>query len=141
MPDQAEFLDEAKAKEVLKPVAEAILAAPDHSVLIAGTTATDGDQASSVVLSEKRAEAVKELLTDTYNVPESQLETIGLGYELDPFERGKDIDGTETLWNQKPRRTDGLSFWISMIRSHRNCSRTINKLTVRYTPFKNICIF
>lgn len=93
VPDQAEFLDEAKAKEVLKPVAEAILAAPDHSVLIAGTTATDGDQASSVVLSEKRAEAVKELLTDTYNVPESQLETIGLGYELDPFERGKDIDG------------------------------------------------
>lgn len=93
VPDQAVFLDEAKAKEVLKPVAEAILAAPDHSVLIAGTTATDGDQASSVVLSEKRAEAVKELLTDTYNVPESQLETIGLGYELDPFERGKDIDG------------------------------------------------
>ncbi len=36
---------------------------------------------------------MKELLTDTYNVPESQLETIGLGYELDPFERGKDIDG------------------------------------------------
>ena len=30
VPDQAEFLDEAKAKEVLKPVAEAILAAPDH---------------------------------------------------------------------------------------------------------------
>lgn len=93
VPDQAKFLDESKAKEVLKPVAEAILAAPDHSVLIAGTTATDGEQASAVTLSEKRAEAVKKLLTDTYKVPSSQIKTIGLGYELDPFERGKDIDG------------------------------------------------
>lgn len=92
VPNKAEFLDEAKAKEVLKPVAEAILAAPDHSVMIAGTTATFGDQASSVTLSGARAEAVKKLLTDTYNVPESQIETVGLGYELDPFERGKDVD-------------------------------------------------
>lgn len=93
VPDTAEFIDRAKAEEVLKPVADAILAAPDHSVMIAGTTATYGDQASSVELSEKRAEAVKELLADTYGVPESQMESIGLGYELDPFERGKDIDG------------------------------------------------
>ena len=62
--------------------------------MIAGTTATYGDQASSVDLSEKRAEAVKELLINTYDVPESQLKSIGLGYEQDPFTRGKDIDGT-----------------------------------------------
>ena len=61
--------------------------------MIAGTTATYGDQASSVDLSEKRAEAVKELLINTYDVPESQLKSIGLGYEQDPFTRGKDIDG------------------------------------------------
>lgn len=93
VPDTDEFIDRAKAEEVLKPVAEAILAAPDHSVMIAGTTATYGDQASSVDLSEKRAEAVKELLINTYDVPESQLKSIGLGYEQDPFTRGKDIDG------------------------------------------------
>ena len=52
--------------------------------MIAGTTATYGDQASSVDLSEKRAEAVKELLINTYDVPESQLKSIGLGYEQDP---------------------------------------------------------
>ncbi len=46
VPDQAEFLDEAKAKEVLKPVAEAILAAPDHSVLIAGETCRSGERAA-----------------------------------------------------------------------------------------------
>ena len=97
VPDKAEFIDEAKAEEVLKPVAQAILAAPDHSVMIAGTTATYGDQASSVTLSGKRAEAVKQLLADVYNVPESQMVTIGLGYELDPFERGQDVDSSGNL--------------------------------------------
>lgn len=90
--NKAEFLDEEKAKEVLKPVAEAILNAPDHAIMIAGTTATYGDQASSVTLSGERAEAVKQLLTAVYNVPESQIGTVGLGYELDPFERGQDVD-------------------------------------------------
>ena len=79
-----------KAKEALKPVADAILAHPDHSILLAGTTATDGTQESCVDLANRRCEAVKNLLVDTYGVPESQLETIGLGYELDPFERGQD---------------------------------------------------
>ena len=90
--NEAAFIDEAKAKEVLKPVAEAILKYPEHSVLIAGTTATDGTQESCVDLANRRAEAVKKLLIDTYNVPEAQLVTVGLGYALDPFERGKDID-------------------------------------------------
>ena len=90
--NEATFIDEAKAKEVLKPVAESILKYPEHSVLIAGTTATDGTQKSCVDLANRRAEAVKKLLIDTYDVPESQLVTVGLGYELDPFERGKDID-------------------------------------------------
>ncbi len=90
--NEATFIDEGKAKEVLKPVAEAILAYPDHSILIAGTTATDGTQESCVDLSIRRAEAVKKLLVDTYGVPESQLQLVGLGYELDPFERGADRD-------------------------------------------------
>lgn len=88
--NQAVFINEDKAKEVLKPVADAILAAPEHAVLLAGTTATDGTQASCVDLSERRANAVKKILTDTYGVPESQIKTIGLGYEEDPFTRGKD---------------------------------------------------
>lgn len=86
------FIDEAEAKEVLKPVAEAILKHPESSVLLAGTTATDGDQADRVKLSNRRAEAVKKLLVSAYKVPESQLKTVGLGFEADPFERGQDRD-------------------------------------------------
>lgn len=90
--NEATFIDEEKAKEVLKPVAEAILKYPEHSVLIAGTTATDMTQEECVDLANRRADAVKKLLMETYGVPESQLQTIGLGYELDPFERGQDRD-------------------------------------------------
>lgn len=86
------FIDENKAIEVMKPVAEAILANPEHSILIAGSTATDGTQESCIDLSVRRAEAVKNLLIKEYKVPESQLKVAGLGYADDPFERGKDID-------------------------------------------------
>lgn len=90
--NKAEFIDKEKAKKVLKPVAEAILANPDHAILIAGTTATDGTQESCMDLSLRRTEAVKKLLTETYKVPETQIQVVGLGYENDPFERGKDRD-------------------------------------------------
>lgn len=90
--NEATFIDEATAKEVLKPVAEAILANPDNAVLISGTTATYGNQKSCVKLSNRRAEAVKNLLVNTYKVPDSQLQTVGLGYEADPFERGADVN-------------------------------------------------
>lgn len=88
--DQATFIDEAAAKEALKPVADAILAHPEASILIAGTTATDGAQESCVNLSNKRAEAVKNLLVSSFGVPENQIQTVGLGYAADPFVRGKD---------------------------------------------------
>lgn len=90
--NEAVFIDEAQAKEAVKPVAEAVLNAPEHSILIAGTTATDGTQESCIDLSNRRAEAVKNLMVNTYKVPESQIKTVGLGYEADPFERGADID-------------------------------------------------
>ena len=86
------FLDEAAAKEALKPVAEVILAHPDHPILLAGTTATDGDQQARVDLSNRRAAAVKNLLVSAFGVPEDQLTTIGLGFEADPFVRGQDRD-------------------------------------------------
>ena len=99
-----EFIDEARVKEVLKPVAEAILAHPESSVLLAGTTATDGDQAARVELSDKRAKAVKNLLVTIYKVPESQIETIGLGFEADPFERGKDRDANGNFIESEGRK-------------------------------------
>ena len=102
--EKAVFIDEAQAKEVLKPVAEAILEHPDRSVLLAGTTATDGDQAARVQLSNKRAEAVKQLLVTVYKVPESQIKTVGLGFEADPFERGKDRDANGNFVESEGRK-------------------------------------
>lgn len=90
--DKATFLDEAAAKEALKPVAEVILAHPDHPILLAGTTATNGTQEECVDLSNRRAAAVKDLLVSAFGVPESQLQSVGLGYEADPFVRGQDRD-------------------------------------------------
>lgn len=90
--NKATFLDEAAAKAALEPVAKTILAYPDHQVLIAGTTATEGPQETSVLLSEERAKAVKNMLVEAFGVPESQLLTVGLGFEKDPFVRGQDID-------------------------------------------------
>ena len=90
--NQAVFLSEADAKAALEPVANVILAHPDRPILLAGTTATDGTQASCVDLSNRRAAAVKELLVSAFGVPEEQLLTVGLGYEDDPFVRGRDRD-------------------------------------------------
>lgn len=92
--NKAIFVDEEAAKAALAPVAEVILAHPDHPVLLAGTTATDGQQESCVRLSSQRAEAVKNLLVSAYGVPEDQLLTVGLGYEADPFPRGQDRDSS-----------------------------------------------
>ena len=90
--NEAIFIDEEAAKAALAPVAEIILAHPDHPILLAGTTATWGSQESCVDLSNRRAGAVKDLLVNYYGVPESQLKTVGLGFAADPFVRGQDVD-------------------------------------------------
>ena len=65
---------------------------PIHPILLAGTTATDGDQQARVDLSNRRAVAVKNLLVSAFGIPEDQLTTIGPGFEADPFVRGQDRD-------------------------------------------------
>ncbi len=90
--NEAIFIDEEAAIAALAPVAEIILAHPDHPILLAGTTATWGSQDSCVNLSDRRAGAVKDLLVNYYGVPEGQLKTIGLGFAADPFVRGQDVD-------------------------------------------------
>ncbi len=92
--DSAEFVNRNAAVEALRPVAEVILQYPEQPILLAGTTATFGEQSGAVALSEKRAAAVKDLLVKEFGVPESQLISKGLGFEADPFVRGKDIDAS-----------------------------------------------
>ena len=105
--DEATFIDENEARTALAPVAEIILAHPDHTILIAGTTATVGTQAECLELSGQRAEAVKTMLVQEFGVPADQLITIGLGYEADPFVRGRDRDAngnqieTEAVKNRR----------------------------------------
>ena len=95
--NEAVLADETAAREALAPVAEVILAHPDHPILLAGTTATFGSQDACEKLSGERADTVKKMLIDEFGVPESQLVTAGLGYEKDPFVRGKDVDSSGTF--------------------------------------------
>ena len=90
--DEAIFVDEAEARAALAPVAEIILAHPGHPILLAGTTATGGPIDFNIDLSDRRAAAVKDLLVREYGVPAEQLLTVGLGYDADPFVRGRDLD-------------------------------------------------
>ena len=92
MADEAIFINEEEAKAALAPVADIILAHPGHPILLAGTTAQAGTQEGCLNLSNRRADAVKNMLVNEFGVPESQLITVGLGYELDPFVRGRDHD-------------------------------------------------
>lgn len=76
--------------------AEVILAHPDHPILLAGTMATNSTQEECVDLSNCRA-AVKDLLVSAFGVPESKLQSVGLGYEADPFVRGKDRNANDPI--------------------------------------------
>lgn len=80
MPDQAVFVSEIDAIETLKYYAECIMAGAGEYYIV-GSTATVGSAASSVDLSEKRAEAVKSILCSTYGISEDCLLTFGLGHD------------------------------------------------------------
>jgi len=75
--DQATFVNPAKAKEALMPVAEYITKNPSFKGLIVGTTARRG-VSDGISLSLKRAEAAKKLLIEI-GVNPAQLQTVGLG--------------------------------------------------------------
>ncbi len=80
--DQAVFLDETRAREEIRAVADQLLAHPDNRVYVIGTTAS-GDHDFCIRLSEARAQAVANVLME-FGVPEDQLIPRGLGCE-DPW--------------------------------------------------------
>lgn len=102
--NEAIFADEAKAREVLEPLAAIISEYPENKILIAGTTATHGTQEDCVVLSKARADAVKDVLVNAFGVVDNQIVTIGLGYEKDPFERSPDIDSQGNFVESEGRK-------------------------------------
>ena len=80
--DTAIYADPEAAAAALRPAAEYIMAHPEFTALLIGTTAS-GDEAFCLQLSRDRVGAVRGTLV-SMGVPESQLLTRGLGYD-DPW--------------------------------------------------------
>ena len=89
--DTAKYVDARKAEEVLKPIAEYMIANPDFKGLLVGTTATGGKDAC-LNLSLNRAKSVRDTLI-SMGVPDDRLITLGLGFD-NPWHIGDaDSDG------------------------------------------------
>lgn len=73
--------DKLKAESygALKEVAQALKENPDVRVKIVGHTDADGDDASNLELSKKRAASVKLALTTEFGIDASRMETDGMG--------------------------------------------------------------
>ena len=80
--NKAEFVNYEDASDELKKYANLLLEHPDNKVYVIGTTAT-GSETFCRELSVKRAEKICQVLT-SHGVPESQLISLGMGYE-DPW--------------------------------------------------------
>ncbi|SBS25682.1 Outer membrane porin F precursor [Marinomonas spartinae] len=63
----------------LQKIATYMQANPDTSVTIKGYTDNTGTKAYNVKLSEKRALAVGQVLSSTFNIPQSRISTVGYG--------------------------------------------------------------
>ena len=98
--DSAEYVDEAAALSVLSPIADYMIANPDFSLLLIGTTAGDDHSPIGQELSENRAAAVKRTLV-SLGVSEDRVYTLGLG-SADPWHiYGLGTAGPEAAQNRK----------------------------------------
>lgn len=83
-PDYAEFaLSEEEVCENLKDLIGALKEHPGYHVVIAGGTSSFGRQESSIELSRKRAEKIRDLLTGQGVLPDQIEGVYGLGYRED----------------------------------------------------------
>jgi outer membrane protein OmpA-like peptidoglycan-associated protein len=77
---------------VLKDIAMVLNENATIKVKIIGHTDSDGDEAANLLLSKKRAEAVKNSLAKDFNVDASRMETTGKG-ETAPLESNSTAEG------------------------------------------------
>jgi OOP family OmpA-OmpF porin len=77
---------------LLSKVQKAIMEFPDKYILIEGHTDALGSPETNRILSEKRAEAVKEYLLANMNIDEKQITHYGLGDQR-PIASNKTVDG------------------------------------------------
>lgn len=76
--DQAVYVDADEAKSALEPISLFLKENKDKRILIVGTTASVGKEASCLELSLDRAEACKKTLVEM-GISDTQIETLGLG--------------------------------------------------------------
>lgn len=76
----------------IKDFADVLKENPDVKVKIVGHTDSDGDDASNLALSKKRAEAVKAILNKEFGIELSRMETEGKG-ELQPTDTNATAEG------------------------------------------------
>ncbi|HXO74438.1 MAG TPA: OmpA family protein, partial [Puia sp.] len=77
---------------VLKEIAVALKENPSVRVRVIGHTSSDGDDASNLELSKKRAAAVKDLLASEWQIDASRVDTEGKG-EKEPVADNKTKEG------------------------------------------------
>lgn len=91
--DSDVFVNPEKARDVLKPLADALAENSDYKVLLAGSTASVGDD---VALSLKRAKACRDMLISISPNISGQLECVGLGSKNHSY-RTPDTDSNGSL--------------------------------------------
>jgi len=82
-PDSYELIDKTAAATIMKPLADYLNKNSEKKVVLLGTTATSGQNKSCVEFSFGRAQTLKNMMVTDLGVDESQLITVGLGYEND----------------------------------------------------------
>ena len=70
---------ESVSQDILKQIGEAMKNHPEAKFMIVGHTDSDGETNSNLILSQKRAFAVKNYLVSNFNIGESSLQTSGKG--------------------------------------------------------------
>ena len=91
-PDSHELTDRESVKELLQPIVDHYKGT-DNKLLVSGTTATVGSNDDCVIFSKMRSDTIAQLLFEM-GLDNSQVETVGLGYENKYHVPDLNADGT-----------------------------------------------
>jgi outer membrane protein OmpA-like peptidoglycan-associated protein len=93
-PDSSELADPDAALVALGYVTDYMLANPTFQLLICGTTTSAGEETSSIAFSQKRADAVRDLLVNEAGIDASRIHTLGCGYSSSLYVPDRAADGS-----------------------------------------------